>query len=247
MTVEAATIWSVNTVYARLIMQVGPQKVAHLAKKFGFSSPIDGDPAISLGGLKYGVSPLEMASAYATIANEGKRVAPTPLVKIVDRNGKVVFTAKPEPQQVIKKQTALTTTSVLHEVVEVGTGAGSKIGCYSAGKTGTTQSYRDAWFCGWAHGVSTAVWMGYPQAQVEMKNVRGKSVTGGNYPAQLWARFMSEAISIRPKAGCTIEAQPAQNPSTQSAPVSENEDAAQQQNSDIPVLDEQGKVFTGTE
>lgn len=241
MSVEAATIWSVNTVYARLVMQVGPQNVASLAKKFGFSSQIDGDPAICLGGLKYGVSPLEMAGAYAAIANDGKFVAPTPLVRIVDRHDKVVYTAKAHPQRVVSAKTARTTAGVLHEVVEIGTGASSKIGCYSAGKTGTTQSYRDAWFCGWANGVSTAVWMGYPQAQVEMKNVRGKSVTGGSYPAQLWSRYMSAAIALRPKTGCTIEAQPVQQPVQ--APT--NQETNQPNNLDIPVLDESGNVYTG--
>lgn len=242
MTVREATVWSVNTVYARLVMKVGAKNVAELAKRFGFSSAIDGDPAIALGGLKYGVSPLEMASAYATIGNGGKKVTPTPLVKIVDRNDKVLFEEKIEQPQVIDPQVASSTTEVLHQVIERGTGGAAKIGRYAAGKTGTTQSYRDAWFCGWSNGVATSVWMGYPQAQVEMTNVRGRSVTGGSFPAQLWSSYMSQIFEVRPKNGCIIEAAPA----AQQAPQPEqNAQPAQegQPPSEVPVLDEQGNVI----
>ena len=238
MTVHDATVHSVNTVYARMIMKIGPKNVANLAKRFGFSSQIDADPAIALGGLKYGVSPLEMASAYATIGNDGKKVTASPLVKIVDRNNKVVYRQKVEQPQVVSKRIAHTTTSILHDVVSNGTGVSSKISEYSAGKTGTTQSFRDAWFCGWSHGVSTAVWMGYPQAQVEMKNVRGVSVTGGSYPAQLWSRYMQAAIEIRPKTGCVIEAKPASTSVQQPVVV--------QQGNGIPALDDNGNAVPDT-
>lgn len=238
MTVHDATVHSVNTVYARMIMKIGPENVASLAKRFGFTSEIDADPAIALGGLKYGVSPLEMASAYATIGNKGKKVTASPLVKVVDRNGKVLYQREVKQPQIISNRVATTTANILHDVVQSGTGVASQISERSAGKTGTTQSFRDAWFCGWSHGISTAVWMGYPQAQVEMKNVRGQSVTGGSFPAQLWSRYMQAAIEIRPKTGCIIEAKPAPAPVQQPVVVP--------QGNDIPALDENGNAIPNT-
>lgn len=205
MTLRDATVHSVNTVYARLIMRVGPQKVADTVKKFGFSSQIDPNPAIALGGLKYGVSPLEMASAYAAIANNGVLAEPTPLVKIVDRDGRVIYQHKVKTEQAVSPQVAKATASVLGEVVTRGTGQGAQISEPAAGKTGTTQSYRDAWFCGWSHGVSTAVWMGYPAGQIEMTSVRGISVTGGSFPARLWSQYMQVAVKLRPQQGCLLQ------------------------------------------
>ncbi|MBK5211024.1 MAG: PBP1A family penicillin-binding protein [Coriobacteriia bacterium] len=206
MTLRQATVWSVNTVYARLIMQVGAKKVAATAKKMGFSSEINPDPAIALGGLKYGVSPLEMASAYATIADNGQRTPTTGIVSVVDRDGKTLYKPSLKKTRIYSEKTGVQVASVLHEVVADGTGQASRISESSAGKTGTTQSYRDAWFVGWAHGVSTAVWMGHPEAQVEMTHVRGKAVTGGSFPAQMWARYMQSAIEIRPLQGCLMSA-----------------------------------------
>jgi len=206
MTLRQATVWSVNTVYARLIMQVGAKKVATMAKNMGFSSQIDPDPAIALGGLKYGVSPLEMASAYATISDYGRRTQTTGIVSVVDRDGKLLCRSTSKKTRVYSEKTGVQIASVLRAVVTSGTGEASRISESSAGKTGTTQSYRDAWFVGWAHGVSTAVWMGYPKAQVEMTRVRGKAVTGGSFPAQMWASYMQSAIEIRPAQGCKISA-----------------------------------------
>ena len=206
MTLRQATVWSVNTVYARLIMRVGAGKVAAMAKSMGFSSEIDPDPAIALGGLKYGVSPLEMASAYATIADYGRRTQARGIVSVVDRDGKTLYRPTAEKTRIYSAKTGVQVASVLREVVTSGTGEASRVSESSAGKTGTTQSYRDAWFVGWTHGVSTAVWMGYPKAQVEMTHVRGRAVTGGSFPAQMWARYMQSAIEIRPAQGCIISA-----------------------------------------
>lgn len=218
MTLRQATTWSVNTVYARLIMEIGPDKVVSTAKALGISSEIDPDPAIALGGLKYGASPLEMASAYGTMARRGKLVEPSGIVKIIDRDGKQIYAPTQSSARVFSAATGKKVGDVLHEVVTQGTGQASKIGTWSAGKTGTTQSYRDAWFVGWSNGVSTAVWMGYPKAQIDMTDIRGRQVTGGSFPAEIWADFMSKGQTLRPLKGFAIsedEGTPApSNPST---------------------------------
>lgn len=195
LTLQAATNWSVNAVYARLIMEVGPKKVAAVAKRMGIVTPIDPNPAIALGGLTKGVSPLEMASAYGTLANNGLRVPPHGILKVTDDKGRRVYTPEAGAARAVSRSVAVQASLMLHDVVERGTGTEARIGKWAAGKTGTTQSYRDAWFVGWSGDVSTAVWVGYPQAQVDMTNVHGVKVTGGSFPARIWAQFMRAAIS----------------------------------------------------
>lgn len=203
MNLSQATVWSVNTVFARLIMDVGPAKVVKVAHAMGITSELDPDPAIALGGLTYGVTPLEMASAFGTISNNGKRVVPTCISVVINHEGDQVLAISPKPTQAISQQTANSVASVLHDVVLSGTGTAANIGG-TAGKTGTTQSHRDAWFVGWGSGVSTAVWVGYPQAQIEMTNVRGRAVTGGSFPAEIWASYMTAARLARPTNGFVI-------------------------------------------
>ena len=205
MTLQAATSWSVNAVYARLIMKVGPEKVVEVAKRLGITTPVNADPAIALGGLENGVSPLEMASAYGTIASGGIRVPPSGIEKVLDDSGRLVFEPDRVAERVLERSVAVRTSLMLHEVIEEGTGTAAKVSSWAAGKTGTTQSYRDAWFVGWTRDVSTAVWVGYPQAQVEMTNVNGIQVTGGSYPAQIWARFMEDAIAAQSKPLTPVE------------------------------------------
>lgn len=197
LSLQAATSWSVNAVYARLIMDIGPEKVVQTAKKMGIVSRLDPDPAIALGGLKDGVSPMEMASAYGTVANGGLRVNPSGILKVTDDRGKIVLQPNRASKRVLDKRVAVETSLMLHDVVENGTGTAARIGVWAAGKTGTTQSYRDAWFVGWAGDISTAVWVGYPEAQVEMTEVHGIRVTGGSFPASIWAQFMKGATSAR--------------------------------------------------
>ena len=190
MTLNAATNWSVNGVYARLIMLVGPENVVKMAKKMGISTPLDPDPAIALGGLRIGVSPLEMASAYGTIANGGLAVPPTGIIRVLDDRGVTIYEPESAPIRALGVETAAQEARMLHNVVEKGTGEKAKIGQWAAGKTGTTQSYRDAWFVGWAGKISTAVWVGHRDGQVAMTDVHGIKVTGGSYPASIWAEFM---------------------------------------------------------
>lgn len=193
---SAATKWSVNAVFARLIMKVTPEKVVDVARRMGIESAIDPDPAIALGGLKHGVSPLEMASAYGTLANDGEHTDPVFVLRVVDDQGTVIYQPQQKTRRALDKSVARAAGSVLHGVIEDGTGSAAKVGVWAAGKTGTTQSYRDAWFVGWSKDLSTAVWVGFPEAQVAMDDVNGKPVTGGSYPARIWSAFMRQAIQI---------------------------------------------------
>lgn len=200
LSLQAATRWSVNAVFARLIMRVGPENVVDVAKRLGIRTPINADPAIALGGLSTGVSPLEMASAYGTIATGGFHVEPSGVVRVTDDSGEVVYEPDRSAERVVDKRVAVQTSLILHDVVEEGTGRAARIPAWAAGKTGTTQSYRDAWFVGWSGDVSTAVWVGYPEAQVAMTNVRGTRVTGGSFPARIWGSFMRDSRGARSQA-----------------------------------------------
>lgn len=197
MTLQAATDFSVNAVYARLIMKIGADKVVDTAKRMGITAPLEPNPAIALGGLKYGVSPLEMASAFGTLANSGVRVVPSGIIKVTDDQNRPIFERAIESTRAVNNETAVQASLMLHDVIERGTGTQAKIDVWSAGKTGTTQSYRDAWFVGWAGDISTAVWVGNRSAQVPMTNVHGISITGGSYPATIWREYMSQATKAR--------------------------------------------------
>ena len=200
LTLRAATNWSVNAVYARLIMKVGPEKVVETARKMGITTPLEPNPAIALGGLRTGVSPLEMASAYGTLANGGLRVKPTGIVRVSDDEGLIIYSPELKSERVISRPTAVQASLMLHDVVEQGTGTAAKITTWAAGKTGTTQSYRDAWFVGWSGDVSTAVWVGHRVGQVPMTKVHGIAVTGGSFPARIWRQFMLGATKARSAA-----------------------------------------------
>ncbi|PKQ10025.1 MAG: hypothetical protein CVT69_01890, partial [Actinobacteria bacterium HGW-Actinobacteria-9] len=214
MTLRAATNWSVNCVYARLMMQVGAEDVVDAARRMGIVSEIDPDPAIALGGLSKGVSPMEMASAFGTIANGGIHTPPVGIQRVTDGDGTVVYEPRGAPIKALDKSVALAESLMLHDVVESGTGTAARIpGVWAAGKTGTTQSYRDAWFVGYAESLVTSVWVGYREGQVDMVNVHGIKVTGGSFPAQLWRSYMQTAIvhqrsPVTPGASPSSEAVP---------------------------------------
>lgn len=194
MSLKDATRWSVNVVYAGLITQIGADKVVSMAKKLGVTSDIKPNPAIALGGLTDGVHPIEMASAYATLANKGKRNKPYGIVSIKLSNGEEIYKHKPDPKQTVDEAVAYLVTDALKGVIQGGTGTRAKIGRPAAGKTGTTQNYGDAWFCGYTPDLATAVWVGHHEGQVPMTNVHGIKVMGGTFPAQIWATFMKRAL-----------------------------------------------------
>jgi penicillin-binding protein 1A len=188
-----ATLRSDNTVYAQLALDVGAAHIVDVAHRMGITSFLNADPAIALGGLTYGVNPLEMASAYGTLSNGGQHVEPTIIAKVEDASGKLVWQASPKATQAISAGVAYAVTQILEQNVQRGTGTRAQIGRAAAGKTGTTTDFADAWFAGYTTDLSTAVWMGHPEAKVPMTDVHGISVTGGSFPAEIWAKFMSAA------------------------------------------------------
>jgi penicillin-binding protein 1A len=196
-----ATLKSVNTVYIQLAMDLGPQQVKQTAHDMGIESPLEAVPAETLGGLKVGVSPLEMANAYATIANGGWRRRPIAITSIRLRDGTVLSGDKLPGKLRPKKTKAFTdgvtykATEILQKNISSGTGGrAGVIGCPAAGKTGTTDKNSDAWFVGFTPRLSTAVWVGYPKAQVYMQSeFGGGPVDGGTYPAKIWGEYMKIA------------------------------------------------------
>jgi len=194
-----ATLHSDNSIYAQLVMDVGVQNVVNVAKTMGIMSPVNANPPIVLGGLTYGVSALDMASAYGTLATGGVHVPPTIITKVWDANGKLIWQYQPKPVQAVPANVAATATEILELNVQRGTGTRAQIDRPAAGKTGTATDFSDAWFCGFTPHLATAVWMGHPEGRVPMTNVHGISVTGGSYPAMIWHDFMYQADRTYPE------------------------------------------------
>ena len=197
-TIERATLRSDNTVYAQLTLDVTPESVAEMATKLGVRSPLEVDgavvPSIGLGAMD--VSPLDMASAYATLAAGGIYSEPMAIRKVILPDGEDTNAGwgKPKRTRVISDGVAYTVTRILEQNVDYGTGVGASYGHPAAGKTGTTEEWSDAWFCGYTPRLGTTVWVGYPRAKIPMTSVHGIRVTGGSFPAQIWRLFMSSAI-----------------------------------------------------
>jgi penicillin-binding protein 1A len=188
---------SINTVFARLIADVGVKETAEMALRLGIKG-------IDLGAKQYGVlalgtqetSALEQASAFGVFANHGVRVEPTPVLRILDVEGNTVEdNREPNGKRVLSEAVADNVTSVLQGVVSKGTGRRADIKRPAAGKTGTSENWENAWFVGYTPTLSTAVWMGHPSANKTMANVHGiDHVVGGSLPAMIWHDFMVEAV-----------------------------------------------------
>jgi penicillin-binding protein 1A len=183
-----ATLSSDNTVYAQLILDVGPKSVCETAKLLGITTKLDCYPAEGLGGLTRGVTPLEMADAYATLASGGIRHRPTGIEKVVFPDGKSENLAKSEGKRVLTDGQAAEVTKVLKMNVQSGTGVSANYGCPAAGKTGTTDEAKDAWFVGYTPQLSAAVWVGYADAGIAMPGAQGAT-----YAAPVWHAFMEAA------------------------------------------------------
>ena len=194
MTLHDATVYSVNAVFARLIMDVGPNKVAELSRKMGIDSPVESLPAIALGGLGHGVSALDMATAFSTFANKGEHAKPIAITKITDADGNILKENQTKTQLAIDPVVAYLVTDALKDVIRFGTGRRAGINRVAAGKTGTAEDYGDAWFVGYTPNISTAVWIGYRDSNRWMTNVHGITVQGGSLPADIWRKFMSRAL-----------------------------------------------------
>lgn len=194
MTVEDATVESVNVVYAQLVLKVGPQKVVDVVKRLGYSEPMAAEPSIALGGLRTGVSPLEHAAAYAAFANRGVYVEPYVIAKMRDDKQRLVYQHDKKSHQAMKREEAGVVNAVLQRVVKEGTGKAADIGRPVAGKTGTTNDSVDAWFVGYTPQLATAVWLGHPEGAVPMTDARGRAVYGGGPPAQIFAGMMRATL-----------------------------------------------------
>ncbi|MGI8749886.1 MAG: transglycosylase domain-containing protein [Thermoleophilaceae bacterium] len=188
MNLVQATLKSDNTIYAQLIIDVGPKKVCETAKLLGIETKLDCLPAEGLGGLRLGVTPLEIAGAYATLASGGVRHRPTGIRKVVFPDGKSESFAKPEGKRVLTDGQASVVTKILEQNVQSGTGTKANIGCPAAGKTGTTDSSKDAWFVGYTPNLASSVWVGYPNANIAMPGGQG-----GTLAAPVWGAYMRAA------------------------------------------------------
>ena len=199
MSLRQAMQKSVNTVFVRLMQDVGPDAVVDLARRMGIERPPI-DPKFEGSGLSIAlgareVTTLEMASAYGVFANSGTRVPPTPVVRVFDGEGTLLIDrSEPEGEKAIEPATADNVTDVLRGVLTSGTAAGNGIGRPAAGKTGTAQDNKDAWFIGYTPTLSTAVFMGYDPPKGGF-SVKGRALTGGSFPASAWQRFMRAALS----------------------------------------------------
>jgi penicillin-binding protein 1A len=191
-----ATRLSINTVFAQAVTSedIGPDRVAEVAELAGITSPLAKVPSIALGTSN--VSPLEMANAYLTFANHGVRSTPSFVLSVTTADGRRLPIDPPPTTEAFTAEEADAVTNVLRGVVRNGTGRAAAVrGREIAGKTGTTNDYRDAWFVGYTpkECCVTAVWMGYPDTQRAMTNVHGIKVSGGTLPARLFSRVMAAA------------------------------------------------------
>lgn len=193
MTLRYALQHSVNTIAVQLADAVGMRKVLNLASSLGITTlddSKDNNLAAALGGLTNGVKPIDMAVAYGTLANGGVKVKPVAITKIVDRNGQVVEENSTEEQRVVDPKYAYVITNMLESVMSGGTGGGASIGRPAAGKTGTTDESKDAWFVGYTPDLVAAVWMGDDYG---IETLDG--IIGGTVPAVIWRDFMSQALN----------------------------------------------------
>ena len=190
--IDEATAQSDNTVFVRLTLDLGDANVAKTAHAMGVQSPLRPVDTIGLGVNP--VSPLEMASAYATVAAHGVYHAPYAISSVSFPDGHTDRTWVPRrSRRVLPAAVADEVTRVLEEVIAHGTGTGANPGIPAAGKTGTTSALADAWFDGYTSNLAAAVWVGYPKARVPMTNVHGIRVFGGTFPAQIWKTFVVAA------------------------------------------------------
>jgi penicillin-binding protein 1A len=188
----SATLASDNTVYAQLAADLGEETVTQMAYRLGVREHLHSYPAEALGGLTVGVSPLEMADVYATLADGGWRNTPIAITKVVFPDGHTDTNwGKPHRVKVLSDGVTAEETEILHQNVLGGTAGRSAINCPTAAKTGTTSNLVDAWLDGYTPNYSTAVWMGYPNKLVPMTDVHGEPQQGGYLPAEIWHAYMA--------------------------------------------------------
>lgn len=199
MSVLEATVNSVNVVYSQLIMKIGAYGIARIAMDMGIETPLDPYPSIGLGGLKIGVSPLEVCTAFSTIVNYGVKHYPVAILKVIDKDGNILEEYEEKSSQVLTPINAYRAIEIMQQVMRRGTGTRARLDdrpC--AGKTGTTDETADAWFTGFTTNLAACVWMGYPEINKKMEPIDGMGVQGGAQPAMIWKLFMTEATKDLP-------------------------------------------------
>ncbi len=203
------TVWSRNTVYAQLAVQLGPDAVSNTSRELGIQSEIAPVYASVLG--TENVTTLDLAAAYATFANRGVQHDPVLVTEIINPDGTTLWTHEPEGTRVLETRTADQLSFILGEVINRGTGRDADFGRPAAGKTGTAQNFADATFAGYTPDLAAAVWVGFPQGQISMVPCTQKTCTaedpgtsiqvaGGTYPARIWREVMSAAHANIPVA-----------------------------------------------
>ena len=196
-----ATLKSDNTVYAQLGADLGEETITQMAYKMGVTTHLSSFPAEALGGLTLGVTPLEMAVVFATLADGGWRNSPIAITKVVFPDGRADNNwGQPHRVKVLSEAITGEETSILHQNVQSGTAVKSAINCPTAAKTGTTTEFIDAWLDGYNSEYSTVVWMGYPTRRVSMTSVHGEIQQGGKLPSDIWHAYMGPVTEGKPCA-----------------------------------------------
>jgi penicillin-binding protein 1A len=191
MSLRTSLIQSRNVPAVKIGKSVGLEKIIEVCRALGIKSPLQ--PVISLPLGSVGVTPLEMAGAYATFASNGWHSETTLILQVTDSRGNVLLDNQPKLQQILDPWASANLNSILQSVIAEGTGKNANIGRPAAGKTGTTSSERDVWFVGYVPQLATAVWVGNDNYQS-----LGKGVTGGDYAAPVWRSFMLKALEDEP-------------------------------------------------
>ena len=201
LTLQQATAFSVNCAFIRLAHEVGLNNVIAMAHNLGMTANLPQYPSIVIGGVA--VHPIELAGAYAAVADDGVYHRPTFIDHVVDRTGSTIYNGEDAGHRVVPEQVAEEATAALQSVVQFGTGTAATLGNRPVGgKTGTTDGAVDAWFNGFTPQLETTVWMGSGRAEVPMVNVGGiAQVYGGTFPAVTWRDFMSSVLSNQPVLG----------------------------------------------
>jgi len=185
-----ALAYSRNVVTVKLVDAIGVGKVIDFARSLGLESDMPHNLSIALGSLS--VTPLDLCASYSVFANSGVRMKPVAVKYITDLKGRIVESYEPESDQRISPQTAFLITSMMQDVINYGTGWRIKaLGRPAAGKTGTTNDYRDAWFVGYTTGLTTAVWVGFDDVKP-----LGSQETGARAASPIWLNFMKTAVTI---------------------------------------------------
>jgi penicillin-binding protein 1A len=199
MTLAQAIAHSVNTIFAQVALRVGPRRIVAVAHRMGVRSRLEPVCSITLG--PEGVSPLEMTSAFATLAAGGLRHPPALLRQVTRPDGSALLRRRPRAVRALSRPVAAAVTSALGGVIRDGTGRAANPGRPAAGKTGTAEGFKDAWFCGYVPQLAACAWIGNPRAEVPMHDVDGfAQVVGGSVPARIWRDFMAPALRGRPVA-----------------------------------------------